>query len=65
MRQMLLWQVTDETPQKLTRGGIDLEAHLEDSIERDPSLLQSGLTIVGRQISLAIQRSGRPRTLPD
>ena len=52
MRQMLLWQVTDETPQKLTRGGIDLETHLEDWIERDPSLLQNGLTIVGRQVAV-------------
>jgi hypothetical protein len=52
MRQMLLWQVTEQTPEKLTRGRIDLESHLEDWIERDPSLLQSGLTIVGRQITL-------------
>ena len=52
MRQMLLWQVTDETPKRLNRGGIDLERHLEDWIERDPGLLQSGLTIVGRQITL-------------
>jgi hypothetical protein len=52
MRQMLLWQVTDETPKRLNRGGIDLEKHLEDWIERDPGLLQSGLTIVGRQVSL-------------
>jgi len=52
MRQMLLWQVTDETPKRLNRGGIDLEKHLEDWIECDPGLLQSGLTIVGRQVNL-------------
>lgn len=52
MQQMLLWQVTDDGPQHLSKGSIDLEQHLEDWIERDPSLLQSGLTIVGRQITL-------------
>ena len=55
MQRMLLWQITDDVPKRLNRGGIDLEQHLEDWIERDPSLLQNGLTIVGRQITLAIQ----------
>lgn len=52
MRQILLWQVTDDGPTRLTRGGIDLERHLEDWIERDPGLLQTGLTILGRQVSV-------------
>jgi len=49
---MVLWQVTEDGPKKLNRGGINLEQYLEEWIERDPSLLQGGLTIVGRQIGV-------------
>ena len=52
MPQIGLWQVTDEGPKKLDRSGIDLEQYLEDWIEQDPSLLQRGLKIIGRQIEL-------------
>lgn len=52
MQQMLLWQVTGDVPKRLDKGALDLEKRLEDWIERDPGLLQSGLTIVGRQIPL-------------
>ena len=52
MQQILLWQVADGVPKRLDKGGINLEKHLEDWIERDPALLQTSLTIVGRQITL-------------
>jgi Holliday junction resolvase-like predicted endonuclease len=52
MQQVLLWQVIGHQPKRLERGRIDLEKHLEDWIEEDPSLLQDGLTIVGRQVTL-------------
>lgn len=52
MRQIVLWQVTGDGPKKLNRGGIDLEEYLEEWIERDPGLLQVGLTIVARQIGV-------------
>jgi len=52
MRQIVLWQVAGDGPKKLNRGRIDLEEYLEEWIERDPGLLQVGLTIVGRQIGV-------------
>jgi RecB family endonuclease NucS len=50
MAKIGLWQVTDERPVKLKTSSFDLEKHLEDWIENDPGLLQSGLTIVARQL---------------
>jgi hypothetical protein len=47
-----LWAVGDDGPAKLGTGNIDLERRLEEWIERDPGLLDSGLEIVGRQIYL-------------
>jgi Holliday junction resolvase-like predicted endonuclease len=52
MPQIGLWQVTGEGPRKLDRSDIDFERYLEDWIEQDPSLLQRGLKIIGRQIEL-------------
>lgn len=52
MKRIGLWHVTEDGPEKLKASEIDLEQYLEDWIERDPSLLQQGLTIVGRQIGL-------------
>lgn len=52
MRRVGLWQITEDGPGKLKQGQIDLEKDLEEWIERDPSMLQEGLTIVGRQIVL-------------
>lgn len=49
MAQVGLWSISDDGPQKLERAGIDLERQLEAWIENDPSLLEPGLTIVGRQ----------------
>jgi Holliday junction resolvase-like predicted endonuclease len=50
MQQVGLWHITQDGPQKLRPGKIELEKHLEDWIEQDPDLLQHGLTIVGRQV---------------
>jgi Holliday junction resolvase-like predicted endonuclease len=50
MTQIALWQIKDDEPAKIRSGGIDLEKHLEDWIEADPSLLEAGLTVVGRQV---------------
>jgi hypothetical protein len=44
-----IWHISDDGPSKLKGCSIDIERSLEDWIENDPSLLQSGLTIVGRQ----------------
>ena len=52
MKQIGLWQVRDDGPAKLRPSGVELEAYLEDWIERDPSLLQQGLVIIGRQIAV-------------
>jgi Holliday junction resolvase-like predicted endonuclease len=52
MRRVGLWQVAEDGPKKLKASGIDLEKHLEDWIARDPSLLQVGLKVVGRQITV-------------
>ncbi|MBN1954815.1 MAG: DUF91 domain-containing protein [Anaerolineae bacterium] len=52
MRQIGLWQVRTDGPAKLRPSGVELEAYLEDWIERDPSLLQQGLVIVGRQVAV-------------
>ena len=52
MSKIGLWKITQNGPVKLIEGSIDLEKQLEDWIEKDPSLLQHGLKIVGRQISV-------------
>lgn len=45
-----LWQVDGGTPRKLTPVPIALESDLESWIEADPTLLEGGLAIVGRQL---------------
>ena len=53
MANIGLWHIADDSrPRKLPDGEIQLEKHLEDWIEADPSLLQAGLTIIGRQITV-------------
>ncbi len=62
-----VWEIEENIPNKLNKATIDLEKHLEDWIENDPSLLQFGLEIVGRQVTveagyidlLAIDSQGR------
>ena len=61
------WRMDSAGPRRLTAGQVDLERDLEEWIERDPGLVQSGLTIVGRQLRteggpldlLAIDPQGR------
>ena len=53
MQRIGLWQAAAEGPRKIESGAVDLEANLEAWIERDPGMLQHGLTIVGRQIQVA------------
>lgn len=50
VQQIGLWHVTGTGPVKLVPGTINLEKHLENWLEADPSMLQAGLTIVGRQV---------------
>lgn len=50
-KQVGIWRVTDDGPAKLGPSQIELEQHLENWIERDPTLLDATLTIVGRQIT--------------
>ena len=67
MTQIGIWSVSETGPQKLATTNIDLERQLEDWIEQDPGLLESGLTVVGRQVRveggpldvLAIDSRGR------
>ena len=47
-----LWHIENGGPSKARRSDIDLEAYLESWIERDPSLLQEGLTILNRQMTV-------------
>lgn len=56
MRQIGLWHVTDDGPQRLKSSGVGLEKHLEGWIEDDPDLLQEGLKIVGRQVGVEAGR---------
>jgi len=61
------WQIREEEPIRLTNISLSLEKYLEDWIETDPTLLQLGLEIVARQLSvdagfvdlLAIDPQGR------
>ena len=64
---MAVWHLCGDRPKKLQESKIDFEQYLEEWIETDPELLQVGLTIVGKQISveggrldlLAIDPQGR------
>jgi len=47
-----LWQVVDGKLRRIPERAVDLERQLEEWIEDDPSLLQAGLVIVGRQLPL-------------
>lgn len=52
MQQIGMWKIEQKVPVRLAGSSVRLEEHLEDWIKNDPSLLKSGLTIVGRQIHL-------------
>lgn len=67
MPKLGVWQIRKMAPIKLDAALVDLEEHLEDWIEKDPGLLQEGLTVVGRQMTvdggrldlLAVDTQGR------
>ena len=50
MQQIGIWRVTDDGLDRLDPSSVGLEKNLEDWIEDDPSLLEEGLEIVGRQL---------------
>jgi Holliday junction resolvase-like predicted endonuclease len=52
MKKVGLWQVDNNSLRRLDDSSVGLEAHLENWIENDPSLVQAGLEIVGRQINI-------------
>jgi len=52
MNKVGLWQVLDGRLNRIQESIIDLEKSLEDWISEDPSLLQAGLVVVGRQIDM-------------
>lgn len=52
MTKISTWVVQNGKPEKLQGSKIDLEKHLEDWIESDPTLIQGGLVIVYRQLIL-------------
>lgn len=52
MNKIGLWTLTGKSPARLAESEIQLETHLEEWIEEDPSLIGDGLTVVGRQIEV-------------
>jgi hypothetical protein len=52
MTEIGVWHVTQQGPLKLSAGRLNLEKELEEWIEKDPDLLETGLKIIGRQIRL-------------
>lgn len=49
MNDLGIWSIQADQPVRLKRSQVSLERHLEEWIERDPSLVQAGLIILGRQ----------------
>ena len=56
MQTIALWQITGSSLIRVSASQIDIEKSLEDWIERDPSLVQKDLVIVGRQLTTAAGR---------
>ena len=50
MAKQGVWEISENGPRRLGSSTVELEKHLEDWIERDPSLVQHGLTIAARQL---------------
>ena len=50
MADIGIWKIDQNTPIRLEGSKISLEKDFEDWIVADPSLLQEGLTIIGRQL---------------
>ncbi len=45
-----LWRVDGNTPVKVVPNGVPLESQLEAMIESDPTILGTGLLLIGRQV---------------
>jgi hypothetical protein len=56
MTEIGIWTIGEEGPVRCSRTSVSLERELEDWIERDPDLLMTGLTIVGRQMTMGSNR---------
>lgn len=52
MNTIGLWQITPNGPARLAAARVGRERDLEEWIERDPTVLEAGLVVVGRQIRL-------------
>lgn len=50
MKNVALWQIASQGPIALEAAEIELEKHLEEWIEQDPHMVETGLEIVGRQL---------------
>ncbi len=50
MPEIGIWQISKNGSTRFRRGAVGLEKELEAWIEQDPTLIQAGLSIVGRQI---------------
>ena len=53
MSDIGIWRINNDLPERLGESSIPLEKEFEDWITSDSSLLQEGLTIVGRQLRAA------------
>ena len=53
MADIGIWKIDQNTPIRLENSKISLEREFEDWIAADPSLLQEGLTIIGRRLRVA------------
>lgn len=47
-----MWQVSKGTLARVDEASIELEKQLETWIAEDPTVVQAGLVIVGRQVQL-------------
>lgn len=52
MSSLGIWKAAGGSPVRLQMSGVALESHLEQWIEDDPSMVESGLSIVGRQLHI-------------
>lgn len=50
--RLATWRIIDGRPQRLEPRPVSLERDLEDWIARDPSIVEEGLTVIGRQVIL-------------
>jgi len=57
MARLGLWRISKSELARISETAIGLESQLEDWIEKDPSLIQADLVIVGRQVSTSAARS--------